>query len=124
MGFNCAESVNFALERWIEIGIQARFCSCIPDSVRLDVSDFLEGKPRSKQQYEERIDPPDSEEELIEKKRQDILAACSSKSTVTKKKTVKIVKERVVIPLDGKIVDHINIFMFHVSLVYIMPGCK
>ncbi|KAJ3176163.1 Lysine-specific demethylase 4B [Irineochytrium annulatum] len=38
LGFNCAESVNFALERWIEIGRQARFCECEPDSVRLDVS--------------------------------------------------------------------------------------
>ncbi|KAI8824088.1 putative jumonji family transcription factor [Fimicolochytrium jonesii] len=38
MGFNCAESVNFATDSWIPIGKQATFCPCVPDSVRLDVS--------------------------------------------------------------------------------------
>ncbi|KAI8609503.1 JmjC domain, hydroxylase-domain-containing protein [Chytriomyces sp. MP71] len=38
LGFNCAESVNFALESWIEVGRQASFCKCISDSVKLDVN--------------------------------------------------------------------------------------
>ncbi|CAG8710718.1 12155_t:CDS:10 [Cetraspora pellucida] len=37
LGFNCAESVNFAFEDWIEIGIRAKSCACRPDSVRIDV---------------------------------------------------------------------------------------
>ncbi|CAG8534367.1 1929_t:CDS:10, partial [Dentiscutata heterogama] len=36
LGFNCAESVNFAFEDWIEIGIRAKSCACRPDSVRID----------------------------------------------------------------------------------------
>lgn len=29
MGFNCAESVNFALDSWIELGRKARYCQCV-----------------------------------------------------------------------------------------------
>jgi hypothetical protein len=38
LGFNCAESVNFALEDWIPIGLKARPCSCVSDSVMIDVA--------------------------------------------------------------------------------------
>jgi hypothetical protein len=31
LGFNCAESVNFALESWIELGRRAKACQCISD---------------------------------------------------------------------------------------------
>ena len=29
MGFNCAESVNFALESWLELGKRAKVCACV-----------------------------------------------------------------------------------------------
>ena len=29
LGFNCAESVNFALESWIDIGRKAKACDCV-----------------------------------------------------------------------------------------------
>lgn len=29
MGFNCAESVNFALESWLELGRRAKVCKCV-----------------------------------------------------------------------------------------------
>jgi len=29
LGFNCAESVNFALESWIELGRKAQACNCV-----------------------------------------------------------------------------------------------
>jgi hypothetical protein len=38
MGFNCAESVNFAFDDWIEMGIKAKSCECNPDSVTIDVN--------------------------------------------------------------------------------------
>ncbi|KAB5590048.1 jumonji family transcription factor [Ceratobasidium theobromae] len=41
VGFNCAESVNFALESWIELGRRAQFCKCVGDSVHLDVDAIL-----------------------------------------------------------------------------------
>ncbi|KAL1742523.1 JmjC domain, hydroxylase-domain-containing protein [Schizophyllum fasciatum] len=31
LGLNCAESVNFALESWVELGRKARACKCIGD---------------------------------------------------------------------------------------------
>ena len=31
LGFNCAESVNFALECWLELGRRAKACECVPD---------------------------------------------------------------------------------------------
>lgn len=40
LGFNVAESVNFATEEWIEWGEQADVCQCRKHSVKIDVSEF------------------------------------------------------------------------------------
>ncbi|KAI8986042.1 JmjC domain, hydroxylase-domain-containing protein [Pilobolus umbonatus] len=40
LDFNCAESVNFALNSWIEIGKKAKVCRCIDDSVIINVDDL------------------------------------------------------------------------------------
>jgi len=42
LGFNCAESVNFALPSWLELGKKAKACHCVDFSVRIDV-DLLTG---------------------------------------------------------------------------------
>ncbi|TIB43146.1 hypothetical protein E3P86_00102 [Wallemia ichthyophaga] len=42
MGFNCAESVNFATEGWTKYGRKARACTCVGDSVKIDVDQLLE----------------------------------------------------------------------------------
>ncbi|KAJ3232833.1 Lysine-specific demethylase 4B [Chytriomyces hyalinus] len=61
LGFNCAESVNFALDSWIEVGKQASFCTCIADSVKLDVRALFEGivgvAEESKAVYQEQVKP-------------------------------------------------------------------
>ncbi|CCD23260.1 Rph1p NDAI_0B02250 [Naumovozyma dairenensis CBS 421] len=36
-GYNLAESVNFALEDWLEIGSHSKKCLCVNDSVEIDV---------------------------------------------------------------------------------------
>ncbi|KAI0065221.1 JmjC-domain-containing protein [Artomyces pyxidatus] len=41
LGLNCAESVNFALDSWLELGRKAKVCNCVSDSVRIDVDDLL-----------------------------------------------------------------------------------
>ncbi|KZV82646.1 JmjC-domain-containing protein [Exidia glandulosa HHB12029] len=41
LGFNCAESVNFALDSWLELGRKALYCTCISDSVRINVDELL-----------------------------------------------------------------------------------
>ncbi|KAG9095934.1 hypothetical protein FRC06_009228 [Ceratobasidium sp. 370] len=55
VGLNCAESVNFALDSWIEIGRRAQVCKCVGDSVHLDVDAILEGQRM--RQLEEDYDP-------------------------------------------------------------------
>ncbi|PWN17896.1 JmjC-domain-containing protein [Microstroma glucosiphilum] len=44
LGFNCAESVNFALESWLDIGRKAKACECedAQQSVTMDVDALLE----------------------------------------------------------------------------------
>ncbi|KAG5673222.1 hypothetical protein PVAND_003286 [Polypedilum vanderplanki] len=40
-GFNCAESTNFATERWIEYGKHAIRCRCCPDAVNISMDTFV-----------------------------------------------------------------------------------
>lgn len=40
-GFNCAEAVNFATERWIEFGKRSAQCLCARDSVRIDMDGLV-----------------------------------------------------------------------------------
>ncbi|CAG01941.1 unnamed protein product, partial [Tetraodon nigroviridis] len=40
-GLNCAESTNFATERWIEYGKQAVLCSCRKDMVKISMDVFV-----------------------------------------------------------------------------------
>jgi len=64
LGLNCAESVNFALESWIELGRKAKACQCVdfrfvseynsvnfphkPCSVRIDVNQLLMDRERER----------------------------------------------------------------------------
>ncbi|XP_074594096.1 lysine-specific demethylase 4A-like [Brevipalpus obovatus] len=41
-GFNCAESTNFAIERWVEYGKRATRCHCRQDSVRINMETFIQ----------------------------------------------------------------------------------
>ncbi|KAJ7112889.1 JmjC domain, hydroxylase-domain-containing protein [Mycena epipterygia] len=44
LGLNCAESVNFALDSWLDEGRKAAVCKCVEDSVRIDVDALLEDR--------------------------------------------------------------------------------
>ena len=59
LGFNCAESVNFALGSWIHLGLRAAFCACEADSVRIDVKGLIEAK-----ECREREGVPELEEKI------------------------------------------------------------
>ncbi|RWS26552.1 lysine-specific demethylase 4C-like protein [Leptotrombidium deliense] len=40
-GYNCAESTNFALQRWVEYGKRATKCLCRSDSVKISMETFV-----------------------------------------------------------------------------------
>lgn len=41
-GFNCAESTNFALPRWVEYGKRANRCRCSLDAVKINMDAFIQ----------------------------------------------------------------------------------
>ncbi|KAJ5904123.1 hypothetical protein N7504_006506 [Penicillium tannophilum] len=55
IGYNCAESVNFATERWLDYGRIAKKCNCEADSVWIDV-DEVERKLRGEATPEYYVD--------------------------------------------------------------------
>ena len=66
-GFNCAESLNFAVESWISRGLKATFCECsknkdgVSDSVHIDMAIFLKNyREYSEQHKEEEIEQESS----------------------------------------------------------------
>ena len=64
LGYNCAESVNFATEAWLDYGKIAKKCDCEADSVWVDVYDIerkLRGEPTP--EYYEETDEDDLDEE-------------------------------------------------------------
>ena len=66
LGYNCAESVNFATESWLEYGRIARKCNCEADSVWVDVRDIerkLRGEPTPEYYEETEEEDEDDEEE-------------------------------------------------------------
>ena len=63
LGYNCAESVNFATDAWLDYGRIARKCNCEADSVWVDVREIerkLRGEP-TPEYYEETDDDEDEE---------------------------------------------------------------
>jgi JmjC domain, hydroxylase len=60
LGFNCAESVNFALDSWIELGLRAAFCTCEADSVRIDVRGLIEAKEQRQREGLPELERKDS----------------------------------------------------------------
>lgn len=43
LGYNCAESINFATMNWVEYGRKTDRCKCVGDSVRIDIDAWLQG---------------------------------------------------------------------------------
>lgn len=90
LGFNCAESVNFALESWLELGKRARACECVNfryvvsslsfaflflmdncDSVRIDVEQLLSDREAERFAAEnaESIEPDKSKPKVSRKRK-------------------------------------------------------
>ena len=68
LGYNCAESVNFATEAWLDYGKVARKCNCVADNVWVDVREIerkLRGEP-TPEYYEETDDDEDDDEDDVD----------------------------------------------------------
>jgi len=64
LGYNCAESVNFATEEWLEIGRNARKCNCAEDSVNINVDDIIDAiRGVTHEEKGLPLTPPDSNDE-------------------------------------------------------------
>ncbi|KAJ2161460.1 hypothetical protein GGF46_001481 [Coemansia sp. RSA 552] len=53
-GFNCAESVNFALERWLDVAWDSKHCECVKDSVTIDLMEWFGDARRARVQQQRR----------------------------------------------------------------------
>ena len=99
LGYNCAESVNFATESWVDYGKVARKCNCEADSVWVDVWDIerkLRGEP-TPEFYEETEDEDDDEEEIMDLPTppgDDDKAKVKARSQKRKRDLIKDVKPR------------------------------
>lgn len=65
-GFNCAESTNFASERWIDFGKRAQVCMCKKDTVKICMDMFVKTyQPDQWDEYQrnKQKDSSDSEDE-------------------------------------------------------------
>lgn len=66
LGYNCAESVNFATESWLDYGREAKICECIDDAVYLNVKEIerkLRGEPTPSEEEYESYDSDEDDED-------------------------------------------------------------
>ena len=88
LGYNCAESVNFATEEWLDFGRKARKCNCAEDSVNINVDDIINairGGP-IEEEYDVALIPPDSTEGDEAKKRKERKKTDGAEKKIPKEK--------------------------------------
>lgn len=83
-GFNCAEAVNFALDSWIQKVLNASYCECAADNVRINVLSLLHGNSEAKTSFNGSSD----------KKRKELSQLDFIKSNEKKKKSVVMLSSK------------------------------
>ncbi|KAI9304881.1 JmjC domain, hydroxylase-domain-containing protein [Cunninghamella echinulata] len=81
LGFNCAESVNFALKSWLDIGRKAHACTCINDSVTIDM-DIFNAIPQSSPSSSSSSSPPSSSPSATTIKRPKLIITHNSRKAL------------------------------------------
>lgn len=90
-GFNCAESTNFATERWIEYGKRCLQCKCRKDGVKISMDTFVKRfQPELYPLWKEGKDiaphPEDDQSKLYNKHNKDAkLLGANSSGTVSRR---------------------------------------
>lgn len=79
-GYNCAESVNFAFDYWIPIGLKAGQCKCIADSVGFNVAQMF---------VDDDEDETFVEDEVYDEAVQNLPSKVRSRTKQDKQKTLK-----------------------------------
>ncbi|KAL4244558.1 JHDM3 histone demethylase family protein [Abortiporus biennis] len=90
LGFNCAESVNFALDSWLDLGRKAKICKCVNYSVRIDVDQLL--RDREAERARAILNPPKEKEtrkSRVPKKRKSDTSNAEGSGPRTKKIKIK-----------------------------------
>ena len=107
LGFNCAESINFALPRWIEIGKSARSCMCVTDSVRIDVSTVFDSN-RTPSRKRSRVERPKCA--MCGRKRGEMLAIVNNEKTKIHRVCAEWIPELVIVQTESgdEFVDGLN----------------
>jgi len=68
LGYNCAESVNFATEAWLDYGRKAKKCECVDDAVWVDVDEVerkMRGEPTEDEWSEEEEEQEGDEDDSM-----------------------------------------------------------
>ncbi|KAI8323437.1 hypothetical protein GQ54DRAFT_310098 [Martensiomyces pterosporus] len=86
-GFNCAESVNFALDRWLGIAKNSKHCECVKDSVTIDLMEWFSdcGKAAKKDDEPAAVDAVSAKEESLQESDDD---ACLKDRLMASKRRV------------------------------------
>jgi hypothetical protein len=114
LGYNCAESVNFATEDWLDIGRKARKCNCAEDSVNINVDDIIDAIRGGPPDEGAPLTPPDSlgaVEEVKKKKRDRKKVESAEKPQTPKKEKRK----------DGPVYGFKKLLIFSVCCVLMIP---
>ena len=96
LGYNCAESVNFATESWLDFGRVAKKCECIDDAVWVDVHDIerrLRGESTEYEDEEEEEEDEDEEMGDVEEGTLDLPTPPESVDVQPRKKRIRIPNE-------------------------------
>lgn len=91
LGFNCAESVNFALDSWLEIGRKAKACECedAQQSVKMDVDALLQESEELEQAERRKEERERARREREELAQDDQLRKEAAKARRAEKKRLK-----------------------------------
>ncbi|CDK25411.1 unnamed protein product [Kuraishia capsulata CBS 1993] len=84
-GYNLAESVNFALEEWLDIGVMTKKCECVSDSVGIDMRKFMKRLNGDYSITDDELEEEDEEDEVVDEMEEDTTIQVKKQKDATAK---------------------------------------